>query len=108
MNSTPDEDEDSVDCPEDEEPSPESLSLSDAGEGELEEREEQEEQEGEEGVSGSTVGREEGERLPNRRSPYSLGEVKLPFLFSRKLTKHTYRFPLLRTFLPGLSHAPNF
>ena len=66
-----------MDCPDDEEPSPESLSLSDShGEGELEEQEEQERQ--------SAVGREEGERLPNRRSPYSLGEVLAPSLFSGK------------------------
>ena len=97
MNSTPDEEEDEVDCPEDEEASPESLSLSDAGEEELEEREEQEQEQ----EQGSAVGREEGERLPNRRSPYSLGEV-LPtsLYFDRKVPQLQSRLPLLYTLRP--------
>ena len=83
-----------MDCPEDEEASPESLSLSDAGEEELEEREEQEQEQE------SAVGREEGERLPNR-SPYSLGEV-LPtsLYFDRKLPQLQSRLPLLYTLRP--------
>ena len=82
-----------MDCPEDEEASPESLSLSDAGGEELEEREEQEQE--------SEVGREEGERLPNRRSPYSLGEV-LPtsLYFDRKLPLHTPSSPDQSLFPP--------